>query len=174
MTHRNARLRSRLRSERLIGGTITLPQFKVVSVTLGDGGDGDGLKIFTSTGHRELDGSKIVIPEIVAGPIELDAVTVGFSEKDTRNWDLLVGGTIVLFKEGTFQRTRITVKLQLGEQDGNSIVEGFAVDLRGLEPRDPDPRHPGGAPPISGSTPITSTRATFRSTPLSARRSARA
>lgn len=118
----------------LIGGTITLPQLKGVSVTLGDGGDGDGLKIFTSTGHWQLDGFKLVIPEIVVGPVELDAVTIGFSEVDTQNWTLLVGGTIVLFKEGTFQGTRITVKLELGEQDGNFIVEGFAVDLRGLDP----------------------------------------
>ncbi|MHC5539087.1 autotransporter outer membrane beta-barrel domain-containing protein, partial [Singulisphaera rosea] len=118
----------------LIGGTVTLPQLKGVSVTLGEGGDGDGLKVFTKTGHWELDGFKLVIPEIVVGPIELDDVTIGFSEKSAQDWDLLVGGTIVLLKEGSFQGTRITVKLELGEEAGNFIVQGFAVDLRGLDP----------------------------------------
>jgi hypothetical protein len=118
----------------LIGGTLTLPQLKNVSVTLGDGGNGDGLKVFTSTGQWQLDGFKLLIPVIYAGPIELDDVTIGFTIKDKADWDLLVAGTFVILKEGSFQGTRITVKLDLGEKNGVFIVNGFGVDLRGLSP----------------------------------------
>src|SRR5262249_226353 len=118
----------------LIGGTLTLPQLKNVSVTLGDGGNGDGLKVFTNTGPWQLDAFKLLIPVIHAGPIELDDVTIGFKVKDRADWDLLVGGTFVILKEVRFEGTRLTVKLDLGEMNGVFIVNGFGVDLRGLDP----------------------------------------
>src|SRR5262249_40238752 len=75
-----------------------------------------------------------LIPVIHAGPIELDDVTIGFKFKDRADWDLLVGGTFVILKEGRFEGTRITVKLDLGEANGVFIVKSFGVDLRGLDP----------------------------------------
>src|SRR5262249_23233635 len=54
--------------------------------------------------------------------------------QNSQNWDLLVGGKFVLLKEGSFQGSSVGVKLQLGEQAGQFIVEGFGVDLRGLDP----------------------------------------
>src|SRR5262249_61581867 len=101
----------------LIGGTVTLPQLKNVSVTLGDGGNGDGLKVFTNTGQWQLDGFKLLIPVIHAGPIELDDVTIGFKFKDRADWDLPVAGTFVIPKGGRFEGTRLTVNIDHGEMN---------------------------------------------------------
>src|SRR5262249_10820122 len=107
-----------------MSGTVILKNFRNAMVTLGDGGQAGGLTINLSTGRWELDGFRIVLPKFLM----FDAITLGWSYKDARDWDLLVAGGISLAGKD------IQVKVQMGEKAGKFVIESFGLQVRGLNP----------------------------------------
>src|SRR5262249_3704043 len=107
-----------------MSGTVILKNFRNAMVTLGDSGQAGALTINLSTGRWQLDGFRIVLPKFLM----FDAVTLGWSYKDARDWDLLVAGGISLAGKD------IQVKIPTGEKAGKFVIESFGVQVRGLNP----------------------------------------
>jgi hypothetical protein len=113
----------------LLSGTATFTVATYqLAIQLGDGGNAGGLKVDVDTGQWQLDGWQVVLPSLNFRVVQLQGVTIGFTQKAPNDYDVNVAGSIGILG------TAVQAKVDVESQNGHAIFRSIGVSLRGLNP----------------------------------------
>ncbi len=127
----------------VLSGGIILPELRNASIELGVDGSSGGLYVDTQTGKWQLNGWRIAIPSLLAGPFLIQNFVLGFTGSSSRtdpdsSTDFIVQGSgqMKLFEKGGLV---IGVNFKLGREAGKFVVQDIGAAIRNLNPGLPIP-----------------------------------